>query len=65
MTVWNGHCQRCGEKSSSYIMSMLNHELICADCKAEERKRPCYAAAEAKDIQEFRDRLAQARKGSE
>ena len=57
MREWNGYCQRCYEQSNSYIMSMLNTQLICDECKDKETKRPDYKAAEARDIREYAGRL--------
>lgn len=39
------------------IMSMLNTDMICMDCKKDERGRPDYAQAEAQDLREYADRL--------
>ena len=57
MRPWNGHCQRCWKKTGAYIMSMLNEQLICMDCKDAERERDDYAAAEATDLREYADRM--------
>ena len=57
---WNGHCHRCGEPSLSSIMSMFSHELICMACKKAERERPDYKQAEAKDLEEYADRMREA-----
>jgi hypothetical protein len=38
-------------------MSMFNHDLICFSCKDEEKKRPDYQKAEAKDLREYAGRL--------
>jgi len=38
-------CQRCGQKTSTTIMSMFNTQIICLDCKGKETKRPDYKAA--------------------
>ncbi len=42
---WNGRCQRCAKETSGHIMSMLNTQLICFDCKDAETKREDYAKA--------------------
>jgi len=57
MNNWNGYCHRCGKESGSHIMSMFNTESICMSCKKEERKRPDYKLAEAKDLREYAGRL--------
>ena len=59
MSDWNGHCHRCGKPSISSIMSMFNTELICMECKREERKRPDYKLAEARDLEEHASRMAE------
>lgn len=51
------HCHRCGQSTYSTIMSMYSHEMICADCKEQERNRPDYSLAEAKDLEEYALRL--------
>lgn len=51
------NCDRCGNKTFSVIMSMYNTENICLDCKQEERKRPDYHLAEAKDLEEYAYRV--------
>ena len=51
-------CDRCGEETSSTIMSMYDTTEICDSCKREERKRPDYAKAEARDLNSYADRLA-------
>jgi hypothetical protein len=58
MSGWKGTCHRCEEPSSSYIMSMYNHELICGDCKDKERKRPDYKQAESRDLMQYASGLA-------
>lgn len=47
---WNGqHCQRCYEKSSCYIMSMFNEQMICQKCKTKEEARDDYKDAREAD----------------
>ena len=55
-SISNG-CQRCHKAAFTLIMSMFNHQMICDDCKDEERKRPDYKQAEAKDLNEYAGRL--------
>jgi len=57
MNQWQGFCQRCCVETNSHIMSMLNEELICMECKDREKKRPDYRSAEIKDLREYADRL--------
>ena len=54
---WKGHCNRCWKKSSSYIMSMYNEDLICPDCKTAETKRPDYTQAEGRHLSAYAGRL--------
>lgn len=54
---WNGHCQRCAEKSMSYIMSMYSEELICMNCKSAESKRSDYQQAVDRDVAAYMDRV--------
>lgn len=47
-------CDRCGASlQEGRIMSMYNEDCICMKCKEEERKRPDYQEAQAKDIEEY------------
>ena len=45
-------CERCGKETSSLIMSMMNTDMICRDCKAEERNHPMYEAAREAELNE-------------
>ena len=38
-------CQRCGKETNVHIMSMLNTDEICMECKEEERTHPLYERA--------------------
>lgn len=38
-------CCRCGKKLVSRTMSMFNEDIICLECKEEERKHPMYKKA--------------------
>ena len=58
---WNGHCQQCYKKSTSYIMSMYSERLICMDCKDKETKRDDYRQAVDRDIAEYMQRVRSAR----
>jgi hypothetical protein len=50
-------CQRCHSETLATIMSMLNTQIICLDCKAKERSDPGYRAAEVKDLREYAGRM--------
>lgn len=40
------NCQRCGSSlDGGRIMSMVNEQVICLECKAKERKHPNYKKA--------------------
>ncbi len=40
------NCQRCGNSlENGRILSMMNTQIICLDCKAKERKHPNYKNA--------------------
>lgn len=42
------NCDRCGEPTNNVTtQSMFNEDVICMNCKEEERKDPEYKAAEA------------------
>lgn len=47
-------CDRCHKESNSFIMSMLNTEIICPKCKEEERKHPRYKEAVEKELEEVK-----------
>ena len=48
-------CDRCGGSlERGRIMSMYNTDIICMDCKAEERKRDDYKLAVEADHAEIR-----------
>ena len=38
-------CERCGKENTTTIMSMFNTDVICMDCKKEERNHPRYDEA--------------------
>lgn len=57
MTLARSVCHRCGLRSFAMIMSMFDTDMICTDCKKDERGRPDYAQAEAQDLREYADRL--------
>jgi len=39
------HCQRCRKYTNVTIMSMFNQDIICGECKDEERNHPQYEEA--------------------
>lgn len=47
-------CERCGEKTSSMIVSMFSEEWICMSCKEKERKHPDYKKANDADIEQIK-----------
>jgi hypothetical protein len=50
------NCDRCG-KSTSYgatTMSVFNEDVICMDCKKEEKNDPEYGAAVEAEIEALR-----------
>ena len=38
-------CDRCGKETQATIMSMFNQDIICMDCKEQEKQRPDYKRA--------------------
>lgn len=40
-------CGRCGKKLNSYSTSFFSTEVVCTECKTEEREAPHYAVAKA------------------
>ena len=45
----SGQCHRCSKKTNCHTMSMFNENLICMQCKADERKDPRYKEAQEAD----------------
>jgi len=39
-------CDRCGKKLSAMILSKMNEDIICMNCKDEERHHPLYPLAD-------------------
>lgn len=48
-------CDRCGEQTRTFTMSMFNEEMICKKCKEEERKHKDYERAREEELQQVRD----------
>lgn len=49
------HCDRCGASlAKGRIMSMLNTECICMDCKKKERLDPLYEEAVKAELEEVK-----------
>jgi hypothetical protein len=48
------HCDRCGAKLTTRIMSMYNLDVICMDCKEVETKRPDYDEAVKADHEQIK-----------
>lgn len=55
---WEGKCHRCGTETSCHIMSMLNTQLICMECKDQETKLPQYKKAVEADVRAYKERTA-------
>lgn len=47
-------CERCGKETNIHTMSMLNTDLICMDCKEDERKHPLYEQARETELEEVK-----------
>ena len=45
----NQICQRCHKPTATTIMSMFNMDMICPQCKEDERKHPMYELAAQKE----------------
>ena len=48
------YCDRCGKPLTTRTMSMYNTDVICMECKAEERKRGDYDKAVEADHEAIR-----------
>jgi hypothetical protein len=49
-------CDRCGESSIAYICSYFNVEMLCFDCKNEEKGAPNYQKAYDAETEAVRNR---------
>ena len=38
-------CERCGQETRTWTMSMFNTQHICLECEKKEREHPLYAQA--------------------
>jgi len=47
---WAGYCERCCKGTNTHTMSMYSTDLICLECKSEERQRPDYKVAVDADV---------------
>lgn len=48
-------CDRCGQPTNGItIMSMFNEQIICMECKGEEKRHPDYDKAVEADIAEIK-----------
>ena len=47
-------CSRCGGGLNVRVMSMFNEEVICVNCKDEERKHPRYKEALSEELAHLR-----------
>ena len=46
-------CERCNEKSNTFICSIFNVQMICMSCKEQETKHPRYNDAVKKEYEEL------------
>lgn len=53
------NCAHCSVslRNKAHIMSMYDTSWICLGCKEEERKRPDYKLAEARDMEVYASKL--------
>lgn len=51
MSVSEQVCDRCKKKTLSTIMSILNQQMICNDCKDHEKEHPRYKEAAAAELE--------------
>jgi hypothetical protein len=47
-------CARCGEESIATTMSYFNTEVICPQCKDEERQAPGYEVAVSTEMTQIK-----------
>ncbi len=45
------NCDRCKKKLISRTMSYLNKEILCLQCKEEEKTHPLYEKAKQKELE--------------
>lgn len=53
MSIKNGICDRCGEKTSSFRVSFFNLDECCFKCIGLEQKHPDYKKAKEIEYQEL------------
>ncbi len=44
------HCDRCGKELNSSIVSKMNTDVLCTDCKLQERDHQFYKIADAVEV---------------
>lgn len=47
-------CERCNKETNIQSMSWFNTEMICLECKEEEKNHPRYEEAKAKELEEVK-----------
>ena len=53
--MYRDKCDRCGESTNgTTTMSVFNEDVICMDCKKEEKNDPEYEAAVEAESEEIR-----------
>jgi hypothetical protein len=53
--MYRDKCDRCGESTNgSTTMSVFNEDVICMDCKKEEKNDPEYGAAVEAEYEEIK-----------
>ena len=50
-------CDRCGDPLHSRTMSKFNRDVLCLECKTDEKAAPGYPAADAAEVAACRNRL--------
>lgn len=45
MSLRNGRCDRCGEKTNGLTMSIFNTDMVCIYCLIKEQEHPKYKEA--------------------
>ena len=54
MRIKMDRCERCGTGTDVTIMSMFNTQIICQECKEEEKQHPDYEKAVDADVAEIK-----------
>ena len=51
----NNGCERCLKETNTTSMSWLNTEMLCMECKEEEKKHPQYEEAKKLELENVRN----------